>query len=103
MCRENVNRNLVLVSLKIHGKKVYNIRNTTESGRRKLNENKALTSKKAKIYPNGKNNFFTCRICVSSIHQQGSHYHQGCAYKKSICALHGKKKNYKDNTEHTPH
>ncbi|KAL6069406.1 hypothetical protein STEG23_021100, partial [Scotinomys teguina] len=57
-------------------------RNTTESGGRKLNENKALTSKKARFDPYGKNKFSTCRICKSSVHQPGSHYCQGCAYKK---------------------
>uniref|UniRef100_A0A8B9QB93 Cysteine-rich PDZ-binding protein n=1 Tax=Apteryx owenii TaxID=8824 RepID=A0A8B9QB93_APTOW len=57
-------------------------RNTTESGGRKLNENKALTSKKARFDPYGKNKFATCRICKSSVHQPGSHYCQGCAYKK---------------------
>ena len=57
-------------------------RNTTESGGRKLNENKALTSKKARFNPYGKNKFSTCRICKSSVHQPGSHYCQGCAYKK---------------------
>ncbi|XP_059386918.1 cysteine-rich PDZ-binding protein isoform X3 [Carassius carassius] len=64
-------------------------RNTTESGGRKLNENKMLTSKKA-------------RICKSSVHQSGSHYCQGCAYKKGICAMCGKKvidtKNYKQTS-----
>ncbi|XP_013204475.1 cysteine-rich PDZ-binding protein isoform X1 [Microtus ochrogaster] len=58
-------------------------RNTTESGGRKLNENKALTSKKARFDPYGKNKFSTCRICKSSVHQPGSHYCQGCAYKKA--------------------
>ncbi|KAM9297645.1 cysteine-rich PDZ-binding protein isoform 2-T2 [Morus bassanus] len=59
-------------------------RNTTESGGRKLNENKALTSKKARFDPYGKNKFAICRICKSSVHQPGSHYCQGCAYKKGI-------------------
>uniref|UniRef100_A0A9J8ADL0 Cysteine-rich PDZ-binding protein n=2 Tax=Cyprinus carpio TaxID=7962 RepID=A0A9J8ADL0_CYPCA len=57
-------------------------RNTTESGGRKLNENKMLTSKKARFDPYGKSGFSTCRICKSSVHQSGSHYCQGCAYKK---------------------
>uniref|UniRef100_A0A9L0TJD6 Cysteine-rich PDZ-binding protein n=1 Tax=Equus caballus TaxID=9796 RepID=A0A9L0TJD6_HORSE len=77
-------------------------RNTTESGGRKLNENKALTSKKARFDPYGKNKFSTCRICKSSVHQPGSHYCQGCAYKKGICAMCGKKvldtKNYKQTS-----
>ncbi|ETE67579.1 Cysteine-rich PDZ-binding protein, partial [Ophiophagus hannah] len=55
-----------------------------ESGGRKLNENKALTSKKARFDPYGKNKFAICRICKSSVHQPGSHYCQGCAYKKGI-------------------
>lgn len=32
--------------------------------------------------PYGKNKFAICRICKSSVHQPGSHYCQGCAYKK---------------------
>ncbi len=32
--------------------------------------------------PYGKSRFATCRICKSSVHQSGSHYCQGCAYKK---------------------
>uniref|UniRef100_A0A8C4L342 Cysteine-rich PDZ-binding protein n=1 Tax=Equus asinus TaxID=9793 RepID=A0A8C4L342_EQUAS len=57
-------------------------RNTTEIGGRKLNKNKALTSKKAKVNPYGKKKSSTCRICESSLHQLGSHYCQGCAHKK---------------------
>uniref|UniRef100_A0AAX7UW49 Cysteine-rich PDZ-binding protein n=1 Tax=Astatotilapia calliptera TaxID=8154 RepID=A0AAX7UW49_ASTCA len=57
-------------------------RNTTESGGRKLNENKMLTSKKARFDPYSKSGFAICRICKSSVHQAGSHYCQGCAYKK---------------------
>uniref|UniRef100_A0A7N5KFL7 Cysteine-rich PDZ-binding protein n=1 Tax=Ailuropoda melanoleuca TaxID=9646 RepID=A0A7N5KFL7_AILME len=52
--------------------------------------------------PYGKNKFSTCRICKSSVHQPGSHYCQGCAYKKGICAMCGKKvldtKNYKQTS-----
>lgn len=77
-------------------------RNTTESGGRKLNENKILTSKKARFDPYSKTGFATCRICKSSVHQSGSHYCQGCAYKKGICAMCGKKvldtKNYKQTS-----
>uniref|UniRef100_A0A8C3FHA5 Cysteine-rich PDZ-binding protein n=1 Tax=Chrysemys picta bellii TaxID=8478 RepID=A0A8C3FHA5_CHRPI len=73
-----------------------------ESGGRKLNENKALTSKKARFDPYGKNKFSICRICKSSVHQPGSHYCQGCAYKKGICSMCGKKvldtKNYKQTS-----
>ncbi|KAM3859867.1 cysteine-rich PDZ-binding protein [Diretmus argenteus] len=77
-------------------------RNTTESGGRKLNENKMLTSKKARFDPYSKTGFAICRICKSSVHQSGSHYCQGCAYKKGICAMCGKKvldtKNYKQTS-----
>ncbi|XP_006638697.1 cysteine-rich PDZ-binding protein [Lepisosteus oculatus] len=77
-------------------------RNTTESGGRKLNENKALTSKKGRFDPYGKSRFAICRICKSSVHQPGSNYCQGCAYKKGICAMCGKKvletKNYKQTS-----
>ncbi|CAI5658565.1 unnamed protein product [Oreochromis niloticus] len=61
-------------------------RNTTESGGRKLNENKMLTSKKARFDPYSKSGFAICRICKSSVHQAGSHYCQGCAYKKGLQA-----------------
>lgn len=37
-------------------------RDTTESGIRKPNENKAPTSKKARFDPYGKNTFSTCRL-----------------------------------------
>uniref|UniRef100_A0A3P9LSJ8 Cysteine-rich PDZ-binding protein n=1 Tax=Oryzias latipes TaxID=8090 RepID=A0A3P9LSJ8_ORYLA len=73
-----------------------------ESGGRKLNENKMLTSKKARFDPYSKTGFAICRICKSSVHQPGSHYCQGCAYKKGICAMCGKKvldtKNYKQTS-----
>ncbi|PKU48813.1 cysteine-rich pdz-binding protein [Limosa lapponica baueri] len=52
--------------------------------------------------PYGKNKFAICRICKSSVHQPGSHYCQGCAYKKGICSMCGKKvldtKNYKQTS-----
>uniref|UniRef100_A0A3Q3KWD1 Cysteine-rich PDZ-binding protein n=1 Tax=Mastacembelus armatus TaxID=205130 RepID=A0A3Q3KWD1_9TELE len=52
--------------------------------------------------PYSKTGFATCRICKSSVHQSGSHYCQGCAYKKGICAMCGKKvldtKNYKQTS-----
>lgn len=65
-------------------------RNTVEGGGRKINENKALTAKKARFNPyNSK--FETCRICRTKVHQVGSHYCQACAYKKGICAMCGKK------------
>lgn len=37
--------------------------------------------------PYGKSGFAICRICKSSVHQSGSHYCQGCAYKKGADAL----------------
>ncbi|XP_070578921.1 cysteine-rich PDZ-binding protein-like [Ptychodera flava] len=75
-------------------------RNTVEGGGRKVGENKLLTSKKARFTPYMK--FATCRICKQSVHQVGSHYCQGCAYKKGICAMCGKKilatKDYKQTS-----
>ncbi|GAB6020200.1 hypothetical protein CHUAL_002921 [Chamberlinius hualienensis] len=50
-------------------------RNTTESGGRKLNENKALTAKKARFAPYS--TFEKCRICKQKVHQVGSYYCQG--------------------------
>ena len=44
--------------------------NTVQSGGRKLNENKALSSKK-KVF------FTICRLCKSKVHQKGCHYCQG--------------------------
>ncbi|XP_046550989.1 cysteine-rich PDZ-binding protein-like isoform X2 [Haliotis rubra] len=65
-------------------------RNTTEGGGRKVGENKALTAKKNRFNPYS-TGFDKCRICKSIVHQPGSHYCQGCAYKKGICAMCGKK------------
>lgn len=78
-------------------------RNTTEFGGRKVGENKALTAKKARFAPYGETSQFTkCKICKSSVHQVGSHYCQGCAYKKGICAMCGRKiietKGYKQSS-----
>ncbi|XP_071962308.1 cysteine-rich PDZ-binding protein-like [Antedon mediterranea] len=68
---------------------------------RKLGENKLLTASKSKYSPYNKS-FVKCRICKQSVHQVGSHYCQGCAYKKGICAMCGKKildtKNYKQTS-----
>jgi cysteine-rich PDZ-binding protein len=51
-------------------------RNTNESGGRKINENKALTSR-ARASPYGTPaTFEKCRICKSKIHQQGAYYCQ---------------------------
>ena len=79
-------------------------RNTTESGGRKVGENKALTA----MAKNRHNPYASaaalakCRICAQKVHQTGSHYCQGCAYKKGICAMCGKKliqtKNYKQSS-----
>uniref|UniRef100_A0A8C9P6E7 Cysteine-rich PDZ-binding protein n=1 Tax=Spermophilus dauricus TaxID=99837 RepID=A0A8C9P6E7_SPEDA len=57
----------------------------TESGERKLNEKKALTSKRARFDPYGKNKFSPYRLCKNSVHQPGSHYCQDCTCKKPIC------------------
>ncbi|KAF4523806.1 hypothetical protein B566_EDAN013364 [Ephemera danica] len=66
-------------------------RNTLESGGRKVGENKALTSSKARFNPYT-SKFDTCRICRQ----------KACAYKKGICAMCGKKmmdtKNYKQSS-----
>ncbi|XP_013390429.1 cysteine-rich PDZ-binding protein [Lingula anatina] len=76
-------------------------RNTTEGGGRKINENKALTSRKNRFNPYT-STFAKCRICKQSVHQAGSHYCQGCAYKLGICAMCGKKvietKNYRQTS-----
>ncbi|XP_064622671.1 cysteine-rich PDZ-binding protein-like [Lineus longissimus] len=64
--------------------------NVTDTGGRKVNENKFLTSKKNRFSPY-QVKFEKCRICKTSVHQVGSHYCQGCAYKKGICAMCGKK------------
>ncbi len=75
-------------------------RNTTESGGRAINENKALTSK-ARSSPYS-TKFEKCRICKTVVHQAGSYYCQGCAYKKGICAMCGVKildtKNYRQTS-----
>ncbi|XP_063427124.1 cysteine-rich PDZ-binding protein-like [Mytilus trossulus] len=75
-------------------------RNITEGGGRKIGENKALTAKKNRFAPY--EGFAKCKICRSSVHQKGSHYCQGCAYKKGICAMCGKKiietKNYRQTS-----
>ncbi|PVD26416.1 hypothetical protein C0Q70_14092 [Pomacea canaliculata] len=57
-------------------------RNTTEGGGRVVGENKALTAKKNRFNPYSSGSFEKCRVCKSSVHQPGSHYCQGCAYKK---------------------
>ncbi|XP_063868681.1 LOW QUALITY PROTEIN: cysteine-rich PDZ-binding protein-like [Scylla paramamosain] len=68
-------------------------RNTTESGGRKINENKLLTSKKNRFNPCTVSlpRFAECRICRSKVHQPALNFCQGCAYKKGICAMCGKK------------
>ncbi|XP_025104787.1 cysteine-rich PDZ-binding protein-like [Pomacea canaliculata] len=77
-------------------------RNTTEGGGRVVGENKALTAKKNRFNPYSSGSFEKCRVCKSSVHQPGSHYCQGCAYKKGICAMCGKKiidtKNYRQTS-----
>ena len=65
-------------------------RNTTESGGRAINENKALTSRKNRFSPYT-SSFEKCRICKQVVHQTSSYYCQQCAYKKGICAMCGVK------------
>ena len=65
-------------------------RNTTESGHRRVNENKALTARKARHSPYAVS-FAKCRLCNAKLHQPGSVYCQDCAYQKAICAMCGKK------------
>uniref|UniRef100_H2YPP9 Cysteine-rich PDZ-binding protein n=1 Tax=Ciona savignyi TaxID=51511 RepID=H2YPP9_CIOSA len=66
-------------------------RNTTEGGGRKLNENKALTQGKNRFSPYSSGQFVKCRVCKSLVHQIGAKFCQGCAYKKGICAMCGRK------------
>jgi hypothetical protein len=61
-------------------------RNTTESGGRKIGENKLLTKTK-RFSPLG---LTACKLCKGKIHDNGI-YCQTCAYKKGICSMCGKK------------
>ncbi|XP_039254600.1 cysteine-rich PDZ-binding protein-like [Styela clava] len=76
-------------------------KNTNEGGR-KINENKALTGTKNRYNPYSSGKFKKCRICKLQVHQVGSNFCQGCAYKKGICAMCGKKildtKNYRQSS-----
>lgn len=75
-------------------------RNTIESGGRKLNENKVLsTSKRWKPYG------AACKLCKSSVQDGSYKYCQKCAYAKALCAMCGKQmidtkelKRYKQST-----
>ncbi len=73
---------------------------TTSCGR-KVNENKLLSSKKARYNPYSEK-FETCRICRQKVHQVGSKFCQECSYKKGICSMCGvkilKTKGYKQST-----
>lgn len=60
-------------------------RNTTESGGRKINENKLL-AKKQRWQPYGQGK---CTVCKSALHQEGMYCHN-CAYSKGLCAMCGK-------------
>jgi len=75
--------------------------NNTEGGGRKVGENKLLTSKKNRFNPT-QSEFRKCRICKQKVHQPGSHYCQGCAYKKGLCAMCGikimKTRDYKQSS-----
>ncbi|KAI9204245.1 PDZ-binding protein [Polychytrium aggregatum] len=56
------------------------------SSGRKLNENKLLSGRsRQKFSPYEAK----CRICKQNVHQRGSFYCQGCAYKNGICAMCG--------------
>eukprot|EP00298_Acanthocystis_sp_HF-20_P005358 c15553_g1_i1.p1 GENE.c15553_g1_i1~~c15553_g1_i1.p1 ORF type:complete len:104 (+),score=33.02 c15553_g1_i1:25-312(+) len=59
-------------------------RNTTESGGRKINENKLL-SKKKRFTPMAA----SCKICRAQLHQ-GGQYCQECSYKRGVCSMCGK-------------
>eukprot|EP00123_Amoebidium_parasiticum_P022781 comp9485_c0_seq1/m.4529 comp9485_c0_seq1/g.4529 ORF comp9485_c0_seq1/g.4529 comp9485_c0_seq1/m.4529 type:complete len:101 (-) comp9485_c0_seq1:120-422(-) len=55
-------------------------------GARKLNENKLLSKgAKSRFAPYSAK----CKVCKSTIHQQGAAYCQQCAYKKGICSMCG--------------
>ncbi|CAI5986158.1 unnamed protein product [Closterium sp. NIES-64] len=62
--------------------------NTTESGGRKINENKLL-SKKKRYTPYASSASFKCIICKQQLHQEGKYCHL-CSYKKGVCAMCGK-------------
>ena len=74
---------------------------STSKSNRSVGENKLLSSKKSRFNPYT-DKFVKCKICFSKVHQLGSHYCQECAYKKSICAMCGKKlmktKNYRQSS-----
>ncbi|XP_064941998.1 uncharacterized protein LOC135586932 isoform X1 [Musa acuminata AAA Group] len=59
--------------------------NTTESGGRKINENKLL-SRKNRWTPYGNTK---CIICKQQVHQDAKYCHT-CAYSKGVCAMCGK-------------
>ncbi|KAL7749985.1 hypothetical protein RI367_004500 [Sorochytrium milnesiophthora] len=63
-------------------------RSSTAGKDRPLNQNKLLASKKKdRFAPYAK----TCKSCKQTVHQEGSMYCQGCAYKQGICAMCGVK------------
>ncbi len=70
--------------------------------KRKVGENKLLSSKNTRFNPLAGKDFARCRICRTKVHQCGSNFCQECAYKKGICAMCGKKiiktKNYKQSS-----
>jgi len=79
-------------------------RNTTESGGRKMSENKLLDKSKRKFQPyGGKGSLYggKCKECKAQLHQQGI-YCQRCAYQKGECSMCGVKildiKLYKQST-----
>eukprot|EP00270_Netrium_digitus_P014402 TRINITY_DN4885_c0_g1_i1.p2 TRINITY_DN4885_c0_g1~~TRINITY_DN4885_c0_g1_i1.p2 ORF type:complete len:101 (-),score=30.49 TRINITY_DN4885_c0_g1_i1:187-489(-) len=63
--------------------------NTTESGGRKLNENKLLSKKKRWAPYMASASALKCLICRQQVHQEAKYCHS-CAYKKGVCAMCGK-------------
>jgi len=76
-------------------------RNTVAGGGKKLGENKLLAAKSSRYNPYT-TKFSKCKVCKSTIHQTGSTYCQGCAYKLGICSMCGIKiletKNYRQSS-----
>jgi len=69
-------------------------RNTTESGGRKINENKLLKANR-KVTPYGAKGAAKvaqkCKTCKQQIHQSGNIYCNLCAYKAGVCSMCGTK------------
>ena len=65
-------------------------RHTIEGGGRKLNENKALSSKKRWTPYGAGGGGGKCKICKQSLHQEGIYCHK-CAFAKGECSMCGVK------------